>query len=425
MVGMSAYYRDPVLERRLRRRAKPKKRSRGIATILLLVLVAAYVFTALSSELPAGEVRIHDQALLQQVSHELAWPARGQAALGTLDDGVLVRSHPDEQQRPIASLAKVITALAVLEKAPMQPGGSGITFTLDAQDEASYHEYLAKDGAVTAVTAGENMSQYHALQAMLLPSSNNMSDSLVRRVFGSVDAYVTYANDMVKRYGLEQTHVDDASGFSPHTTSTVSEMIAIGQKALTNPVIAEIVAQEHAEIPLSGVVPNYSLILENRSVSGIKIGNTDEAGWCLLFSAKHTDDTGQAVTLIGVVLGEDNPEALKTSSENLLTSAQAELRQVEIVRGGDTIGTYATPWGAEAGLVARESLWSYGWQGGVEQVVFEDHDTSLPLTEKQIVGSLQIGQSGDKRVQVMSDAGIQQPSLLWRLRNGLSFADIF
>lgn len=419
MVGMSAYYRDPILRRRKRKKPKPKKRAKRYLTLLLALLIGAYAAVALGREVPTGTVQLRDD-LLKQVTEELVWPSRGQAAIGTLGDGVLARSHSDEQQRPIASLAKVITALAVLEKAPLQPGEGGITITFDASDEQLYHEYLAKDGSVTAVTAGASMNQYQALQAILLPSSNNMSDSLVRRVFGSVDAYVQYANDMIGRYGLTQTRVDDASGFSPHTTSTTSEMIAIGQKALNHPVIAEIVAQSEADIPLSGVIPNYTLIIDDEHVNGIKIGNTDEAGWCLLFSAKYANDTGKEATLIGVVLGEENAAALRDSSERLLASAKAGLRRVEVIRSGDVVGTYTTPWGAEAELVAQESLWAYGWHEQAPE--FSHHKVSFPLSARQAVGSLQAG--SDASVQVAPSSTVQRPDLLWRLRSGLSVADI-
>lgn len=390
--------------------------------LLVLIALSGYIFMALKQDLPAGTVQLDERIFAHSYNPEISWPTRGRAALGTLDDGALVRSHQEEEPQPIASLAKVITALAVLEKAPLRPGENGITFVLDAADEALYHEYLAKQGAVTAVSAGERMNQYHALQAMLLPSSNNMSDSLVRRVFGSVEQYTEYANDMVKRYGLTHTHIDDASGFSPRSVSTTSEMIKIGQKALAHPVIAEIVAQENADIPLSGVVPNYSLILEDKSVSGIKIGNTDEAGWCLLFSARHTNDAGQQVTLIGVVLGEENPERLRDSSEELLASAKTSLRQVEVIRGGDTIGTYTVPWGAKTDLVAQESLWSYGWQDDSTQTGFQPHDLNgQPVKEKQAVGELRVGDDSENSVQVVSSAAIPQPSLLWRLRSSLPF----
>src|SRR5690606_10140017 len=113
-----------------------------------------------------------------------------------------------------ASMAKVITALAILEKQPLEAGQAGPTYTLTSHDVAVYHMYAAKNGSVLPVHEGMQLTQYQALQAMLLPSANNIADMMVERVFGSEDAYLEYAHDMLRRMGLSRTVVADASGFS-------------------------------------------------------------------------------------------------------------------------------------------------------------------------------------------------------------------
>jgi D-alanyl-D-alanine carboxypeptidase (penicillin-binding protein 5/6) len=44
------------------------------------------------------------------------------------------------------------------------------------------------------VQLGEELSEYQALQALLLPSANNIAETLARWAFGSIDAYNAYAN---------------------------------------------------------------------------------------------------------------------------------------------------------------------------------------------------------------------------------------
>jgi D-alanyl-D-alanine carboxypeptidase (penicillin-binding protein 5/6) len=94
------------------------------------------------------------------------------------------------------------------------------------------------------------------MQRMLIASDNNMADILVERIFGSKEAYLSYARDMLKRMDLSRTIVADASGFSPATVSTPSEIVAIGIAALKNPVIARIVAQQQAQVPVAGIIKN-------------------------------------------------------------------------------------------------------------------------------------------------------------------------
>src|SRR5947199_71188 len=78
----------------------------------------------------------------------LAWPAVGQAAVGRVEDGLLARSSANEELRPTASMAKVITALAIMEKQPFELGQEGQTYTITREEIASMSEYIAEDGSV-------------------------------------------------------------------------------------------------------------------------------------------------------------------------------------------------------------------------------------------------------------------------------------
>lgn len=252
----------------------------------------------------------------------VTFPSEGQSAIGTLEFGVIRKSSETEQLNPMASITKIITALAILERAPLSLGEPGDTVTLTSQDEKYYHDYLAAQGTITPVTAGLTMTQYEALQAILLPSSNNIADTLVDRYFQSRDEYLEYANEMLTRFGLQYTRVADASGFSPQSVSTPSEMIVIGQKALQNPVIAEIVAQPKAIIAIAGEIRNYNPLILEPGVTGIKPGTTDEAGYCLLYSVNIVDKSGRDVTVIGIVMGLRSNLTYLTEIEAMLASAR-------------------------------------------------------------------------------------------------------
>ena len=149
---------------------------------------------------------------------------------------------------------------------------------------------------------------------------------------------MSYAQDMLKRMGLSRTVVDDASGFSPATVSTPSEFVAIGIAAVKNPVIARIVAQQQAEIPVAGIIKNTNQLLGIKGTIGIKTGTTDESGSCLLFAARYIGKDGQKGTIVGVIMGDTNHSSLYRDSKDLLASAKNYLvglrpnRQVTLMR---------------------------------------------------------------------------------------------
>lgn len=306
--------------------AKKLRRRLSLVALFAVLLVACwYGVTSLSKDTRASSTESTSPQSSLLNGAQLAWPATGAAAVGTLEDGLLAHSADSDKPRPTASMAKVITALAVLEKLPLKAGQSGPTYTITAEDVANYREYVAKGGSVLPVYEGMTLTQYQALQAMFLPSANNIADMLAVRTFGSMDAYTAYAQGMLHRMGLDQTVVSDASGFSPDTVSTPADLVAIGIAALKNPVIAEIVGQTQAWIPGAGVVHNTNELLGVDGVIGIKTGTTDQAGNCLLFAARYTGKNGQNSTIVGVVMGDTNSKHLFSDSSKLLASTKQSL----------------------------------------------------------------------------------------------------
>lgn len=260
------------------------------------------------SELTSKKIKNQPKNVLK-----LPWPDYGQSAYGTETEGVVAQSKENQKQVPTASLAKIITALAVLEKKPLSPGEDGPKITLTAADEKLYQDYLIKDGTVAPVIAGENITELQALQAMLLPSANNIADSLAVWAFGSTENYTEYANEMLSRLSLEHTTVADASGFDPNTKSTAAEMVDLGLLYIKNPVLKGIAMQQYAEIPFAGTVKNFNSGVNGDGLVGIKIGYTDEAGRGFIvadLSAKEGE------TSVVAVMGSDNlPKAMNDAKK--------------------------------------------------------------------------------------------------------------
>mgnify|MGYP000088301444 CR=1 FL=1 len=253
-----------------------------------------------------------------KITTPLPWPNYGQAAYGVIDDGVLAQSKETAEPVPIASLAKTVTALAVLKQKPLAPGEQGPMITLSEADEALYREYVAKSGTVVPVKAGIQISEYQALQAMLMVSSNNISDTLAIWAFGSVEAYNKYANEMLRELGISQTTIADASGYSSETKSTASDMVKIGLLYMQNPVLQEIALQPKATIPFAGVVYNNNAAHNEDGVIGIKIGFTEEAGKTFLAADINADNKNEIS--VAAVLGAKSMTTAIQDAERLLKS---------------------------------------------------------------------------------------------------------
>ncbi|MDN5274962.1 MAG: hypothetical protein JWP06_863 [Candidatus Saccharibacteria bacterium] len=321
------------------RHVKKPRRRLLLASLLgvLLLLFCGYNIIPFHKDTPTLSVGTNPSRTPLAKNVQLAWPAVGQAAVGSVEDGFLAHSSDTEALRPIASMAKVIAALAIMKKQPLESEQASPSYVLTAKDVTNYHTYVSEGGSVLPVYEGMVLTQYQAMQAMLIPSANNIAKMLTERVFGSEEAYVSYARDMLRHMGCSRTVVADASGFSPATVSTPSELVTIGIAALKNPVIAEIVDQSQAQIPGVGIVKNTNELLGTDGVVGIKTGTTGSAGSCLLFAARYTTEKGQEVTLIGVIMDDADATSLFSDSKNLLESAKQSFGLVETQPEGDAV----------------------------------------------------------------------------------------
>lgn len=385
--------------------------------ILLFIIVILIVGLLASTRAPAAATP--QQLRNEHVSAEplnLTWPTSGQAAIGASGYGLLA-THGTQKPVPIASVSKIITALAILKDKPLAPGQQGPIITISQADFDSYNDYYLHGGSVARVAVGEKISEYQALEAMLLPSANNMADTLARWAFGSLDAYPAYANRMIETMDLGNTVVGGASGFDNKTTSTAADLVRIGQAAMDNPVIAKIVGEDQARVPVAGVVRNVNWLLGEDGVIGIKTGNTDAAGGCYLFASQR-DVAGQKVVVIGAILAAPTLNASMVGAHNLLNSVDANFRLVQVAKKGDELVEYHTPWGATAQAVAGGNASLLAWKGTSLELQKSLHSVNVPAAKGTSVGSVQVS-SNDKSVIIPAvlSSPINGPSLSWRLEH--------
>jgi D-alanyl-D-alanine carboxypeptidase (penicillin-binding protein 5/6) len=272
----------------------------------LLVVVAAIAATlgyqslASSSTTPASPL----DALRGELGEALpgtVWPAYGQAAVqrGRSE----VEAGPNQHAAPIASVAKVMTAYVVLRDHPLRRGEDGPTITLNDADVADTDRRRRQEESVVSIAAGERLTERQALQALLLPSANNIAAVLARWDAGSERRFVARMNAAARSLGMTRTRYTDPSGYDDATVSTAADQLRLVDRAMRLPVFASIVATPSATLPVAGTVHNTNTLLGHGGFVGVKTGSTAAAGGCFAFRAVRWID-GKRTTVTGVVLGQ-------------------------------------------------------------------------------------------------------------------------
>jgi len=230
------------------------------------------------------------------------WPAHGQAAF--IQTGrSQIQVGPNQHPAAIASVAKVMTAYLVLHDHPLRPGEDGPTIMLSDADVADTDRRSRQEESVVSVAAGEQLTERQALQALLLPSANNIAAVLARWDAGSADRFVARMNATARSLGMTHTRYTDPSGYDDATVSTAADQVRIVDRAMHLPVFASIVATASATLPVAGVVHTTNTLLGHNGFVGIKTGSDDAAGGCFAFRAIRWIG-GKRTTITGVVLGQ-------------------------------------------------------------------------------------------------------------------------
>ncbi len=350
-----------------------------VAAALVLALVAVGVVTAMSTvNATSGRppaIRVVASAVVPGSVPDFMWPKVGQAAVAVRGVGMVDRS-PRERRVPIASLTKMMTAFVVLRDHPLSPGQSGPLIRITASDVAIYETEAMKGDSTVKVVAGETLSESQLLEALLIPSADNIAGLLATWDAGSVGRFVAKMNATARSLGLASTHYADASGVNPLSESTAADQVRLGSDLMGHAVIRGIVRRADLPFPIVGKIWNVNPAIGDDGIQGVKSGWTLEAEGCLVTAAFRTL-RHHGVLVVTAALGQ--PGGLWNAAlvdEGLLDSATRGLVAWRVATPGATIATVTLPQGGGSiSLIAPpRARFAIVWRG-------------LKLTERISAGS--------------------------------------
>ncbi|MFF2390183.1 D-alanyl-D-alanine carboxypeptidase family protein [Agromyces sp. NPDC058104] len=406
---------DPNERRRVYRRRRIVVFGTLALLIALLVGGGVYTANALGAPVPAAAPDIEQPAPVVAAPQSLALPGFGGYAVGAIGfDGLLAAGNAD-QPMASASITKVITSLVILEQHPVAAGENGPDIEYTDADVDIYWDMIAQNGSVAPVEAGATLSLRESLEALLLPSGNNYAISLSNWAFGSEQGLVDAARTWLDAHGFANTRIADASGLSLENTSTPADLVKLGELALAEPVLAEIVATQKVDIPELGSLENSNKLLGTHGVDGIKTGTTDDAA-NLLFSADYAvGDT--TVTVVGVVLGGENHAMLREAIAKLLDSVAPGFHQVAPLEAGQELASYDTPWGDTARARAADGASVVVWSDTPVEVEVRAEPLTLANEGEEVGTAVVRAGAQEITVPLVLDAEIDDPGTWWRLAN--------
>lgn len=208
--------------------------------------------------------------------------------------GNVIEQKNQNKSVPIASLTKLMSAAVALDL--MKPNEI-ITISSTAPNVIP-----TKIGVV----AGQKLTLKELLEAMLMTSANDAAAAVKDGVNAKYheDIFVRAMNEKAQSLGLTQTHFSNPQGFDGNNYSSAHDLAILTQYVLTHyPLVDQIVKQDYVFIPATSQHKQYDLYNWNGLLGvypgafGVKIGNTDNAGYTTVVIAKRQDKTVLAVLL--------------------------------------------------------------------------------------------------------------------------------
>lgn len=387
----------------------------GAIVVLVLVLAGVQIFRPVPTITVAAKI---PATVTVPGQLNVSWPTQGEAALEVVGEGVM-GSSGSNTELPIASLAKMMTAYLVLKAHPLAPGAQGPTITITPEDVQVYKADVKAGDSVAQVAVGEKLTEYQLLQALLLPSGDNIATLLANWVSGDTATFVSHMNSTAKSMGMTNTHYADPAGVDPTTVSTALDQLKIADAAMQDPIFREIVAQPQATLPVGGTVYNVDYEVGKHGIVGIKTGSTS-LGANFAF-ASYANVGGKQVLVIGTVLGQNTLQSLQTALNygvSLEADAKRNLRLVNVYTAGQSAAELDAKWGDSVDAVGRSNVSLVGWPGMAVQthVVADKLKASSSVTSGETVARLVVDAAGQTTtVPLTANADLPQASLKWKL----------
>lgn len=249
---------------------------------LSLALIIAIIFTAV----PVFSVDVN------AVTEETI-TAPSAVLMETSSGKILFEKNPHEQ-RPCASITKVMTMLLVCEA--IDSGKLSLDDTITASAHAA-----SMGGSDIWLEEGETMSANDMIKATVVASANDAAVALAEHLCGSEEVFVQKMNEKANQLGMKDTVFKNCNGLDEdgHITSAY-DVAVMSRELMKHEMIFDYTSiwLDNLRDGKTQIVNTNKLLKTYKGITGLKTGTTNDAGCCMAASATRGD-----MSLVAVVLG--------------------------------------------------------------------------------------------------------------------------
>jgi D-alanyl-D-alanine carboxypeptidase (penicillin-binding protein 5/6) len=327
----------------------------------------------------------------------------------------LASLEPDSALAP-ASLTKLMTAYAIFRALEEKQ------IALDDQVTVSENAWRTP-GSRMFIEVGTRVTVQDLLLGMIVQSGNDASVALAEHVAGTEAVFAEVMNQYAASLGMHSSHFENATGLPGEQHYSTARDLATLARAIINEFPEYYKWYSVREFEYNSINQNNrnSLLWRDTTVDGMKTGHTDDAGYCLVSSAKR-----DGMRVVSVVLGTSSAKSRVDGSQALINYGFRFFETKLLYKAGEPV-TKARIWKAEkeyTSLGLPKDLYitvPRGSYDSVESVLNIPAVLVGPVSEGQPLAELKVSLNGDNLVSEPLRALTDNPSgSFWqRTRDGV------
>lgn len=310
---------------------------------LLVVILSCVFFSALAAnnETPEASVNPTTNKSLPQsiIPAAPTLDARGYVLMDANTGAVLAGKDIDTTMPP-ASLTKLMTLYQIASALKTQ--------RLQLSDLIPISENAWRTGGSKMfVKVGSQVPVSDLIQGIAVVSGNDACVAMAEHLAGTEQAFSDLMNHSAKLLGMKNTNYTDATGLPNANHYTSPRDLAILTKAIVNDFPEYYGWYSQKWFEYNGIKqPNRDVLLwRDPSIEGMKTGHTDDAGYCLVSTAKRNN-----MRLISVIMGSKSTKSRADASLALLNYGFRFYESKQLIAANTAVKEPRVWYGAEKNI---------------------------------------------------------------------------
>jgi D-alanyl-D-alanine carboxypeptidase (penicillin-binding protein 5/6) len=309
--------------------------------------------------------------------------------LQDFDSSRIITEQDSDKPVDPASITKLMTAYAVFKE--LRSGKISLGDMVTISEKA-----WRTPGSRMFVEVGKQVSVEDLMQGMIVQSGNDATVALAEYVAGSEDSFAALMNRHAEVLGLKGSHFMNSTGLPDPDHHMTARDIATLAAAIIREFPEYYKWYSQKEFTYNDITQynRNKLLWRDESVDGMKTGYTEDAGYCLVTSAKKDE-----MRLISVVLGTESDKARAATSQALLNYGFRFYETHKLYDAGKQLAT-ARVWKGESDTVSLgldNPLYATVPRGQYKSLAASmtiNNRIMAPVSRDQTLGSVQV-QLGD------------------------------